>query len=358
MSCYHPLKGFIVGRTDKGKDKIKVTSYNVDHLEYNERLNSWKEVYDEKISYGNSVLYNKFEIPCGHCIGCRLDKSRDWANRCLLEMQQYPSNFFVTLTYDNDHVPCSTGCDPDSGELFTTFTLVKRDWQLFMKRLRKAYDVIHPGEKLRFFMCGEYGENTFRPHYHAIIFNLELDDLVWYKFSEGYAYYHSEFMTKQWSDDNNQPIGDLVVAPATWETAAYVARYVTKKLNGAAAAKYDILGIIPEFCLMSRRPGIAGDYVEKNMIGLMDFDKISVSTPYGGRSFPPPLYFKRKFDSFFDDGSIVYFNEKRDRQDESLRLMESIKQQKLDQTDLSYLDLLAVAEQEKLKKTKSLERSF
>ena len=139
-------------------------------------------------STGKEIL----QVPCGQCIGCRIDRSRQWANRCMLELQYHDSAYFVTLTYDDLHVPKAYYPDPDTGEAHQSLTLCKRDFQLWMKRLRKRFS----DDKIRFFACGEYGGSTHRPHYHAIVFGLHLDDLVKYKtVQEGdgyYTYYNSD----------------------------------------------------------------------------------------------------------------------------------------------------------------------
>ena len=182
-----------------------------------------------------SVLYPGKEIvqvPCGQCIGCRIDRSRQWANRCMLELQYHDSAYFATLTYDDFHVPKAYYADPATGEAHQSLTLCKRDFQLWMKRLRKKFG----DDKIRFFACGEYGGSTRRPHYHAILFGLHLDDLVKYKtVKEGdgyYTYYNSESFQSPW------PYGFAVIGQVTWESCAYVARYVTKKLTGEQADFY------------------------------------------------------------------------------------------------------------------------
>ena len=103
----------------------------------------------------------RIPVPCRTCLGCRIDYSREWANRMCLEMLCSGQACFITLTYNNSSLPLTKDLIP---------TLCKRDWQLFMKRLRKAF----PDRKLRFYMCGEYGSHTLRPHYHAIIFGLDI----------------------------------------------------------------------------------------------------------------------------------------------------------------------------------------
>lgn len=352
MPCYHPLKGFIIGETTKGKPKIKVTSYNVHHLERKGEGSQWICVPDEKEIYPD-VLYPAFDIPCGHCIGCRLAYSRDWAARCVLEQKQHNSSYFITLTYDDLHLVWSASVDEDTGEILGTPTLVKRDFQLFMKRLRKKYEKKYKGSKLRFFAAGEYGDKSFRPHYHAIIFGLVLDDLVPYKGSGSFRLYTSDWLQELW------PNGMVVVGEATFETAAYVARYVCKKVNGSEKEKYDKLGIIPEFSLMSRKPGIAAYYVDENIEHLLDDLYISVSTATGGKKFPAPKYFKRKYDAFFEQQDMLRYSCIQDQMSEaSRRQLESIKQQKSGMTSLSYLDLLAVQEAAQVAKLKGLERSL
>lgn len=130
-------------------------------------------------------------------------------------------------------------------------------------------------------MAGEYGDQTFRPHYHALLFGLRLDDLRFYKRVGDYNYYNSPWLQKLW------PFGFVVVGEACFETAAYTARYITKKLNGEAADKYKMLNIQSEFALMSRKPGIGGAYVERNIDSILDDEYIYVSTPDGGKKFPP-----------------------------------------------------------------------
>ena len=157
---------------------------------------------------------------------------------------------------------------------------MKRDFQLLMKRIRFKFS----DDKIRFFMSGEYGSQTFRPHYHAILFGLHLDDLKPYKTvkeaGEYYTYYNSESLQECW------PYGYVVVGEVTWESCAYTARYVMKKLKGKEAKFYEEHNIQPEFTLMSRKPGIARRYYDEHP-DIYEQDKINVSTPKGGKSFRP-----------------------------------------------------------------------
>lgn len=338
MACYHPLKGFAVGDTAAGKVAYKITSYAVDHVEL--VSGNWIPVqYPERGSLAEAVVRSYIEIPCGKCIGCRLEYSRQWANRCMLELQYHDSAYFVTLTYDDDHVPISYYPDPETGEAQKCHTLCKRDFQLWMKRLRKAF----PGDRIRFFAAGEYGSDTFRPHYHAIVFGLHLDDLTVYKQQRGYTYYNSASLQRTW------PNGYVVVGKVTWETCAYTARYVMKKAQGILAEEYEILNIEPEFSLMSRKPGIARQYFDDHP-DLYDYEFINVSTADGGRKFRPPRYYDKLFD-IVDHDRMTEIKE--------VRKLKAIANTalRMEKTSLSYLEQLEVDEAAASDRLKKLRRS-
>nr|CAI9750223.1 replication initiation protein [Gokushovirinae sp.] len=281
MACYHPLLAVDTGRTPEGKKIIKFLGYVPKDTD--------KALLIDGRYYDRSKL---LQIPCGQCVGCRLEYSRQWANRCMLELQYHDSAYFATFTYDDDHVPRTAYGDPATGEAIPALTLDKRDFQLLMKRIRKNF----PNDKIRFFMSGEYGSQTFRPHYHAILFGLHLSDLTVYKtVKEGghyYTYYNSPSLQKCW------PKGFVVVGHVTWESCAYTARYVMKKLKGAEAKFYDDHNIVPEFTLMSRKPGIARQYYDEHPeLYSQPNPEIIISTEKGGKKFRPPKYFERLFEN-------------------------------------------------------------
>lgn len=354
MPCYHPLKAFPVGFTDSGKKKMKVTSYDVEMVYQMFPDGPWY-CSRSRPSSAFRVVSVGVTIPCGRCIGCRLEYSRQWANRCMLELQYHKSSYFVTLTYNEEHVPHSWYANPESGEALPSLTLRKTDCQKFMKRLRKNF----PDQKIRFFLCGEYGPETFRPHYHAILFGLELNDLVVYKKSpEGFVYYTSDSLQRCWStlltrkqDGQPQfsPIGQVLIAQVTWETCAYTARYITKKLTGPESDFYTDFNIEPPFVLMSRRPGIARQYYDDHP-DVMEYEYLNVKTDKGGRKFRPPKYFDYLYD-------LEYPDEFAERKKVRQQMAEAAKAAKLSQTTLSYLELLQVEENAKLDAIKSLDRS-
>lgn len=162
-------------------------------------------------------------FPCGRCLSCRLNHSSDWANRLMAEKLYHEKSCFVTLTYNDEHLPAGSN-------------LCYRDVQLFLKRLRK-----NTGLKIRFFLSGEYGTKNGRPHYHGIFFGIGVESVA-------------EFV-RAWSDKRGS-IGYVSSYNVTRETCNYVAKYTTKKLMGEAASWYKEAGVVPEGSLSSRRPGI------------------------------------------------------------------------------------------------------
>lgn len=315
MACYHPLKAIqIPGETINHKPRYRIVPY-----------------YTETDNF--------IEIPCGQCIGCRLKYSRMWADRCLAEATLHEQSYFVTLTYDNDHLPYNI--DKETGEISKYPTLSKRDVQLFMKRLRKDYKYEN---KIRFFLAGEYGSQTARPHYHLIIFGLRLDDTILYKrTSLGFNLYNSEFINSIWGK------GHVVIAEVTWETCAYTARYIMKKQTGTSSEKYKTLNIIPEFTLMSRKPGIAKEFYEQNKLDFLRYGGTDISTPKGGRKIHNTKY----FDKFLE---LEYPEEKEQKKILVKEQMEVIKQSKMEKTSLSYLEMLEVQEEVKKKRMAFLPR--
>lgn len=305
-------------------------------------------------SYGYDLL-----IPCGQCLSCRIQKSREWANRLMLELQYHESAYFLTLTYNNEHGRPATDA---YGEVQDWLTLKKKDYQDFMKRLRKA-----TGQKLRFYACGEYGTETFRPHYHAIIFGLTLDDLVFYKKSElGFSYYTSEFLNRVWSEkvayfENGEKkyryenLGYVIVGEVNWETCAYTARYVSKKITGEKSKFYEEFGLEAPFSLMSRKPGIAAQYFEEHKEEIYEKEYINISTPKGGRKFRPPRYYDKKImdgDDF--DAKVRLENDKEHR----AQMADAAQKIKLSKTSLTFDEQLAAEERCFANKIKSLRRNL
>lgn len=299
MSCYHPYFAYAEKkplsneyiRTKNGKIKYKfVFKINPNDINTDIKKERLIEMLSDKYD-SRDVIF----LPCGQCIGCRLQYSREWANRLLLERQYHDSAIFLTLTYNETYVPKRVYVHPDTGEYGVSNSLSKRDLQLFMKRLRKHYSE----DCIRFYAAGEYGTTTFRPHYHLILFGIHVtDSYVWrVRFVEGerFAYYRSPTIEQIW------PYGHVEFTDVSWDTCAYVARYVTKKLTGAASEFYETFNIDPPFSLMSRKPGIARLYYDEHLTDLFDYDTINISTDKGGLSFRHPSYYKRIYEQDFPE---------------------------------------------------------
>ncbi len=342
--CTSPLKGFINGTTENGKKDLIVTPYSVDHIE----LLDGKKIRVNTPAITSKYALTEFvEIPCGQCIECRLQRSRRWADRCMLELGYHESSYFLTLTYDNDHIPKNPLYDEETGEVYAeNATLVKKHLQDFMKRLRSAYARKGYDNKLRFFACGEYGSKTLRPHFHIIVFGLKLDDLVLYKRNfNGDNLYTSAFISKEWEN------GFSVIGDVTWQSCAYVARYIMKKHLGKDSDIYDVYNIEPEFTLMSRRPGIARQYYEDHKTELFYQDFVSIPTNDGGKKIYPPPYYEKLFEDDFPENEVVERKEKRKQ-----AKIDSVNFQ-LEKTDKNYIDYLKTREYNLDKKIKTLVRS-
>lgn len=239
MSCFYPMQALrLNSRTASGKQKV-VFLPKGENRKYKENPN---------------LLSG---LPCGQCSGCRLERSRQWAIRMMNEAQLHSDNCFLTLTFDDSHL--SKRKNPMS--------LDKRDFQLFMKKFRKRLSF-----PIRYFMCGEYGDLYQRPHYHAIIFGFDPVDKQLYKIKNGMRYYTSDFIRESW------PFGFNVVTDVTFDSCAYVARYIMKKQLGPDAWQHyfdDVYGHrLPEYTTMSRRPGIGKAWLDKYLQDVYPRDEI------------------------------------------------------------------------------------
>ena len=222
-------------------------------------------------------------VACGKCIDCRLAYSREWALRCMHETQVSGDGSFVTLTYDDEHLP-------------EDWDLHYRDFQLFMHRLRKR--IPRSG---RFFMCGEYGDEFGRPHFHSILFNCVFSDRVFYKTVDGVDYYTSDLLSRLWGN------GFCLLGDVTMASAGYVARYNLKKITGpAAGAAYQFVtpdGVVvdrtPPFSQSSLKPGIGAAWFEKFHADIFPCDFLV----YAGKKFPVPRYYTTLYERMSERGA-------------------------------------------------------
>nr|QJB20792.1 MAG: replication initiator protein [Microvirus sp.] len=252
MPCYTPNYGYKQFNSLTSKNFIKFCSYDTYKLH-------------------KSVNDNFIVLPCYKCIGCRLGRSREWAARCVHESSLYQDNCFITLTYDDLHLP-------------SNYSLDMKHLQDFWKRLRYYY-----GDKIRFYAAGEYGEKTGRPHYHACVFNFDFKDKVLVSNRRGNNIFLSQSLRDIWGK------GNVSIGSLTFQSAAYTARYIMKKqyssidefkhvVNDENVPKlirvskkvdldehYSFVDVStgelvkrrPEFTVMSRRPGIGREWYER-----------------------------------------------------------------------------------------------
>lgn len=245
MTCYHPIDAW-------------------------QNIASGVVFFHEKGRHGET---RKLQIACGQCIGCRLERSRQWAVRCMHEAAMHNANCFVTLTYDEEHLPARNN-------------LNYVDFQKFMKRLRKS-----AGHKVRFYVGGEYGGLNGRPHFHACLFGHDFKDKIYFSRSPtGSKLYRSNELEKLW------PYGYSSIGTLTFESAAYIARYCVQKVTGQLAEihykRTDNEGdyqLTPEFNRMSLKPGIGATWLNKNMRDVYNHDFIVVN---GVKAAAPKYYDK------------------------------------------------------------------
>ncbi|QXP08485.1 MAG: replication initiator protein [Arizlama microvirus] len=218
MSCYAPLRGWVASRPN-----LETGRYPI--------------VWSAADAAGGGSPMAQIEVPCGYCIGCKLDKARSWAVRCMHEASLHEENCFLTLTYASAPI----------------VGLYPKDITDFFKRLRK-----HVGKKIRYFQCGEYGERFVRPHHHIVLFGWRPADLKLFRDGD-YPLYTSAELSRLWGH------GFVTVGDVTSDSIAYTARYTLKKIGGHGSDQ-NIYGLkCPEYVTMSRRPGIGADWIKKYM---------------------------------------------------------------------------------------------
>lgn len=237
------------------------------------------------------------QLPCGRCIGCLQHRVLQWELRCTHEARVHDCNIFVTLTYDEKHVPFG-------------HTLVPDDFRLFIKRVRHHY----PERKVRFFGCGEYGEKRGRPHYHVILFGHDFEGRYKYrKTHSGKDQYTSPILDRLW------PYGLATFCDFEPDLAGYIARYVIDRSQSwAAKIGYEVLDtdtgeivhLAKEFLRMSRRPGIGGTYLEKFS---EDALKNNGTVVHKGKEVRQPRYYDKKLkkDIRMDDAEWHRFKQSR-----------------------------------------------
>lgn len=277
MPCYHPNRAFQL--PDK---TIRVVGKR-----------------GSRVPPGSRAL----ELPCGQCIGCRLERARVWAIRCMHEASLYRHNHFITLTYDDQHLP-------------RDLSLNHYHFELFMKRLRRRFFASND-MPIRYYMCGEYGEGRGRPHYHACLFNLHLPDKLYFKKTGAGTLYTSHLINELWG------MGFSLIGDVTFESASYVARYCTEKITGPNALRHyelhdkttgEIFQRVAEYNQMSLKPGIGAPWLHKYLRDVYPKGEVLVK----GRFGKPPRYYDTIFRRDYDSNDEQYNLIRQKRTDQAI----------------------------------------
>lgn len=254
--------------------------------------------WHEKQRHGDT---RQILLPCSRCIGCKLQRANDWATRCSHEATLHSENFFGTFTYRKENL--------------LSQSLQHRDWQLFMKRLRKALSSeryartiaisdslyytadmgFHPIPRLKYYMAGEYGSRTRRPHYHGCLFGINFNDRRYhYTTPAGGKVYKSQTLDELWD------LGDTGLGDVTYESAAYIARYIIDKKTGDNAGFYyehidydtgEITDLAPEYNRMSLAEGIGKGWLEKYYADVYPHGNVITR----GKKNKAPRYYDKHF---------------------------------------------------------------
>lgn len=246
--------------------------------------------------------------------------------RCVHEASLYESNCFLTLTYSPENLPRDG-------------SLNKKHFTDFMKRLRFKYS----GHRIRYFHCGEYGDTTGRPHYHACLFNFDFPDRKAFKRANSVRLDTSDTLERLWGH------GFCTVGDVSFESAAYVARYIMKKVTGNAAEDHytrineetgEITVLQPEYTTMSRRPGIGKEWFDAYQADVFPDDFVIMR----GKKMKPPRF----YDSIYEILDPEHYKQLKE---------ERIRQAKKHQSDQTP-DRLAVRETVKTAQISQLKRGL
>lgn len=371
MSCYHPLQAIRLPRLIEKKDK---SGFYQDTM-IRSGMDAPLDPYQLTIkSTGEVIDVHPFKIPCGRCLGCRLDYAKAWANRMTLESinmnevykvalqssylidLRWQANeveyepWFITFTYDEYHLhsECKGRVNEDGSQ---HSTLVMEHFQDFMKRLRiHLYRKYGYEGTVRYYYAGEYGDTTARPHYHAIFWNLPLYKLRQYaKTALGDILYNDQDITDLWGK------GHVVIAKANWNTCGYTARYVMKKQGMTASEQcelFDNIGIRAPYVRMSNRSGGIGlEFYERHKEEIYMRDQIVLPAKRKGETFKikPPHIFDTKYAEAFPNELIKI----KQARFEQVRIAES---NLLKLTNLDPIEYSIGCEEKKKKEISSLKR--
>ncbi len=263
MECINPLNAI---QSEKGM-KLKILGNN---------KKAFKSIKD--LGKGRLV-----RMRCGKCKGCRMTTAQMWANRGYLESKEYKHNYFITLTYANENLTIRPVIDNKTGEINNRPVLVRRELTKFIDKLKKHQLRAGLG-KIKYMGSGEYGDQTKRPHYHLVIFNLKLNELNEIHRNEyGDIYYTNKMISKKWG------MGNVIISPANHTNMSYTAQYTLKKqkIDGEPIEQDGV----KEFTI--KTPGLARDYYERNKNKIWENDNIPIVSKKKVVLINPPRYFDK-----------------------------------------------------------------
>lgn len=305
MPCYKPNLAF---QHKKVKQSLRFVGRK------HHRNQDGKDPYDtpEYAYYSRHSDWTPLVLPCGQCVHCRLQNARQKAIRATHEASLYENNCFITLTYNNENLPQNGSIDP-------------KHVQEFMKKLRRRFDGTYlykdqllPKIEIRSMGCAEYGERLSRPHYHLCLFNFDFKDKYPHRMSgndwskEKHLAYRSELLEELWTYGYSE-IGTL-----TFESAAYVARYISKKINGDKKDEHYGNRLPERSVAVSNRKGIGLPFLEKYHQEMLANDSVILK----GKQHKLPRYYDKKLEQMFPE-QFLKIKEKR---------LDSIKEIDLDST--------------------------
>ena len=371
MTCYHPNimiqdRDKINIKTGKGWQKIAF---------YNSRSPNFKgyefyNKFNEDPVLNDNGKYKAVQIRCfNQCIGCLEDRAKEWATKCYLESLYHDESYFITLTYDDNHLPISNTMTTSKGEIFyddgtwnsyieyehvRSFIRKVRDWQ------REKYGI----NGIKYFGCGEYGGKEGRAHFHIIMFGLHLEpnDVRVHEISkDGNVTYKCEELSKCWVMPNErrgqaEPMGFITVAEVNWQTSRYVAGYVQKKEFKNTKDEYEYFtnkeayysrrGQTPERLFMSTQGGIGKRYFDEHAREFFEDGYIMI---HGAKQkivkARIPTYYERLLEHESEPTLDKYKEQKQEKAKANTKL-------KMSQTSLSIAEQLEV--EERIKKDKML----
>lgn len=234
-------------------------------------------------------------VPCGRCMACRINNSRLWAVRCVCEAKEHNENYYLTFTYDDDHIVDRVGnVGIDNIEYVPT---ANNDvMSSFMKALRQDQKRKYDIDGIRFLCCSEYGDESFRAHHHMILFGAHIDDLYFWKSVKGNQYFRSKMIEDIWKR------GEVLISDVTPASAQYVAKYATKNTDQYRET-CDLLNVDYPCLRMSRNPGIGKHYFETHKKEILKNQGVYLN----GVLCPLPDYWldEKKTDFDIDDWDIV-----------------------------------------------------